>query len=882
MKKLFEDVCHEGGSSSASLAVRSNLLATCGRDRCVKIWNTNIGATDTLVKKLDTTAAPECVHFSHDEHHLTYGSMSGAIKLVDVASGKEMRTLSGHRGKVFLVCQSPKSIYTWASGSLDNTIILWDIRQHPAAVATFRQHSKAVCALQFSPNAAWLASGAEDCKVKLVDVRAGGDGLLADLVGHSGSITDVRFHPSDYLLASGSADKTVRFWDLETYECVTQSQPATSAVRKIRFSRDGGALLTATEKDARAIHWEPFDLLGQAPLPPDAITTLDCAATADGLRLVAALPTSLTVLDAHIEAEESSSESGATTSAETSPVHGAMPTRRRNSKTRTKSLSSPSKSPARVPSDHRLDISGDDAFKKRDKLPRSRPQSPPPMQFDCLPSEEVFAVSVVSTAKGGGTTTTTTTTKTTKQRTVERQSSTGKCVERKPSLTRAPANNGRISGGNKSTTKTVVAVEPLGRKIEKVSPLPRPTGPMPNIPGQVLRTECKPLVAVTPATPTPNNTSASSCVDPSEFLPNDRRVREIGVCLVATVSASCANRSRRGCSPVVLPGQTSLSAAPIADRRAGRFVSSPIMMMFDDGASFDYVDYSRRPSAIRLEPLLPSKCVCGDRRNVSSAVDLFDFGGRWTIAEEKCPPVRLLGRAPTYIHLRRSSTPDALTLNSRAADLMRRSGVDRKSSMQLSDRGMGMGALRLTSSPLATATSALNERDCIVGISKDAQTMHVVLQHRANAIHSLRQTWKSGGLQRAVDVALQTNDQTLIVELLNTLNSRSSLWSLHLCAQLLSEIGKLLESKHEVYVQTAVHSLRVIVGSYGEMIRNGIVRTSSIGVDPPREERYEKCKRCHSQLMAIRSLAGSNAKLGRHTSAYREVGVLMQLFDPPV
>lgn len=137
-----------------------------------------------------------------------------------------MRTLSGHRGKVFLVCQSPRSIYTWASGSLDNTIILWDIRQHPAAVATFRvlrkklynlwngdviasfqHHSKAVGALQFSPDASWLASGAEDCKVKLVDVRAGGQGLLADLAGHSGSITDVRFHPSDYLLASGSTDK---------------------------------------------------------------------------------------------------------------------------------------------------------------------------------------------------------------------------------------------------------------------------------------------------------------------------------------------------------------------------------------------------------------------------------------------------------------------------------------------------------------------------------------------------------------------------------------------------------------------------------------------------------------------------------------------------
>ncbi len=89
--------------------------------------------------------------------------------------------------------------------------------------------------------------------------------------------------------------------------------------------------------------------------------------------------------------------------------------------------------------------------------------------------------------------------------------------------------------------------------------------------------------------------------------------------------------------------------------------------------------------------------------------------------------------------------------------------------------------MRLAPSPLAAASSALSERDCLTGIGKDAQTMHVVMQHRANAIHALRQTWKTGGLQRAVDVALQTNDQTLIVELLNTLNSRRSVeWVLHL------------------------------------------------------------------------------------------------------
>jgi hypothetical protein len=168
------------------------------------------------------------------------------------------------------------------------------------------------------------------------------------------------------------------------------------------------------------------------------------------------------------QAEESSSESGATTSVETSPVHGAMPIHRRNSKTRTKSLTSTSKSPARLVDP--MEFSADEAFKKRDKLPRSRPQSPPPMQFDCPPSEEVcctaickskptflqvFAVSVVSTGKGGGTTS-----KTLKSRTVERQGSTGKLVERRSSLTRVTS-NGRVTGV-KSSVKTVVAVEPLG------------------------------------------------------------------------------------------------------------------------------------------------------------------------------------------------------------------------------------------------------------------------------------------------------------------------------------------------------------------------------------------------------------------------------------
>jgi hypothetical protein len=103
------------------------------------------------------------------------------------------------------------------------------------------------------------------------------------------------------------------------------------------------------------------------------------------------------------------------------------------------------------------------------------------------------------------------------------------------------------------------------------------------------------------------------------------------------------------------------------------------IMMLDDGASYEFAGYSRRPSAIRLEPLRPSKCVCGDRQG--SAAHLFDYGSNWTIAEGQRPPSMMLTRAPAYFRLHRSSTPDALALNSRAVDFIRRSGPDRRSSV---------------------------------------------------------------------------------------------------------------------------------------------------------------------------------------------------------
>lgn len=66
------------------------------------------------------------------------------------------------------------------------------------------------------------------------------------------------------MLASASEDRLVRFWDVDTGECVTQSLPFESVVQRLKFHPDGKYLICATAQQISAVIWEPFDLLFQA------------------------------------------------------------------------------------------------------------------------------------------------------------------------------------------------------------------------------------------------------------------------------------------------------------------------------------------------------------------------------------------------------------------------------------------------------------------------------------------------------------------------------------------------------------------------------------------------------------------------------------------
>jgi WD40 repeat protein len=109
------------------------------------------------------------VAFSPDSR--TLASSGGDIKLWDVGSGRELRSLTGHTDSVNSVAFSPDG-RTLASGSDDRTVRLWDVASgHELFKLT--GHRREILSVAFSPDGRTLASGSWDNTIKLWDAASG-------------------------------------------------------------------------------------------------------------------------------------------------------------------------------------------------------------------------------------------------------------------------------------------------------------------------------------------------------------------------------------------------------------------------------------------------------------------------------------------------------------------------------------------------------------------------------------------------------------------------------------------------------------------------------------------------------------------------------------
>ncbi|XP_006816983.1 katanin p80 WD40 repeat-containing subunit B1-like [Saccoglossus kowalevskii] len=174
----------------------------------------------------------------------------------------------------------------------------------------------------------------------------------------------------------------------------------------------------------------------------------------------------------------------------------------------------------------------------------------------------------------------------------------------------------------------------------------------------------------------------------------------------------------------------------------------------------------------------------------------------------------------------------------------------------------------------------VSESEIISAIEKGHGSMCSVLTSRHKNLDVVRSIWTSGEIRTALESAINMNDLAIIVDLLNVMCLKTSLWKLDLCVVLLPKIEELVESKYENYILTSCQAIKLIMKSFSQLIKSNITSPPLSGVDISREERYNKCKKCYDSLVNIRYIIEQKQHLvGKIGSTFREVKLILGGLD---
>jgi WD40 repeat protein len=206
------------------------------------------------------------VTFSNDGSLLAVSGHS-TMTLLNAEDGQVTRTLT--LGGVTLTNPrfSPDSRYL-AACSLGHAFFVWDLRSEEETPREFFGHLDNVRSISFSPDGARIASGSDDCQIRIWDLEGGRtEEALQVLKGHSRSVLWVDFSPiTARSLVSTSKDRTVRIWDLgadsdaidgDAVAATEQAQHVRhpAPINFVTLSPDGKTIASGCE-DGRILLWD--------------------------------------------------------------------------------------------------------------------------------------------------------------------------------------------------------------------------------------------------------------------------------------------------------------------------------------------------------------------------------------------------------------------------------------------------------------------------------------------------------------------------------------------------------------------------------------------------------------------------------------------------
>lgn len=248
-KGVLQKMNLKGGVGELVFSADGKILAAGGFNKTIALYDVPTGKLLRIIE--GHTGRVTCLSFSPDGKLLASGSDDGSIRFWDPATGKDAGVMEGvhshgshgHGTTTLGFFPDGKSIF---STGYDPTVHTWSVENH-SEIHDFNGHSDC-CFAALSADGKLLATGSQDGSSQVWDA-ATGDSLFPlepdpPIGGAFHHLTVPCFTPDGKRLFAGGGDGLVRVWEIPGGKPIRSWQAHTGFVGAAEVSPDGGLLAT--------------------------------------------------------------------------------------------------------------------------------------------------------------------------------------------------------------------------------------------------------------------------------------------------------------------------------------------------------------------------------------------------------------------------------------------------------------------------------------------------------------------------------------------------------------------------------------------------------------------------------------------------------------
>ncbi|KAG7251363.1 hypothetical protein CRUP_000326, partial [Coryphaenoides rupestris] len=241
---------HEQGIYAVRFSSSSDLLATGGTDRVVKLWDVQAGQLNHRQTLDGSTGGITSIEF---DPTVVTGSADRTLKLWDLQKAACVSTLQVFSSCSDLVC----SENTVISGHFDGQIRVWDTRMSSCCLQLAAQGK--VTSLDLSSDLRLLLSCCRDDCLQLLDLRGDLRRVLSAEGFKCGSdSTKAVFSPDGCYAVAGSADGCVYIWSVTNGNLqIRLPGKHSSCITAVSWSVSGDYVVSV-DRSRGAVLWSDF------------------------------------------------------------------------------------------------------------------------------------------------------------------------------------------------------------------------------------------------------------------------------------------------------------------------------------------------------------------------------------------------------------------------------------------------------------------------------------------------------------------------------------------------------------------------------------------------------------------------------------------------